>query len=225
MILILIGDALFDLIFGNVSPAGKLPVTIYDISLMKTRPTIMDMNLRNNGGITYRYYQGTPLYEFGYGLTYTNFTYQWRNNTLSKQTIKTAKMAQYYYNRDYYADTVLFEVTVTNVGNMNSDCVVLGFVASDHSDAPLNKKLFDFQRVFVKVGQSVNVTLSVSPESISLTNKLGQERIVDGKYKIMIGETGANNNMVYGELEMVGKPHILFDLQKIKHRQDEKPKY
>ena len=218
------GDALYDIIFGNVSPAGKLPVTIYDVSLIKNRPTIEDMNLRDNGGITYRYYQGTPLYWFGHGLSYTNFTYKWMNETLkstSKQSISTYEMAKHYKNAQYFASVVSFYVSVTNIGEMGSDCVVLGFVSSDHSDAPINKKLFDFQRVFVNAGQSVNVTLSVSPESISLTDINGHERIVPGKYKIMIGESG-NDNFVTGELEMVGNEETLFDLRKVKHRWDKK---
>ena len=225
------GDALYDIIVGNVSPAGKLPVTIYDVSLIKNRPTIGDMNLRNNGGITYRYYQGTPLYWFGYGLSYTNFTYKWMNQTLNnkhsksyKQRISTYEMVKHYKNQEYFAAEVSFYVTVTNVGQMASDCVVLGFVASNHTDAPMNKKLFDFQRVFVNPGQSVNVTLSVSPESISLTDISGHERIVEGKYKIMIGESG-NDNYVTGELEIVGKEQTLFDLRKVKQRWEKKHNY
>ena len=223
------GDALYDIIFGNVSPAGKLPVTIYDVSLIKNRPTIADMNLRDNGGITYRYYQGTPLYWFGYGLSYTNFTYKWMNQTLNfdsdsklyKQTISTYDMAKHYYNQEYFASGVSFYVSVTNIGEMASDCVVLGFLSSNHSDAPINKKLFDFQRVFINPGQTVNVTLSVSPESISLTDIHGHERILQGKYKIMIGESG-NDNYVIGELEMIGKDQTLFDLRKVKQRWQKK---
>ena len=212
--------ALYDIIFGNVSPGGKLAATIYDVSLIKSRPSIGDMNLRNNGGITYRYYTGNPLFEFGYGLSYTNFTYKWLNYDVGGggwdyyTKIETGEIAGYYYEKKYFASAVSFDVTVTNIGKMASDCVVLGFVASNHTDAPINKKLFDFQRVFVNPGQSVNVTLSVSPESISLTNKYGRERIVPGKYKIMIGESG-NDNYVVGHLELVGKEHTLFDLKKV----------
>ena len=59
-------------------------LTIYPQSMAETR-NIMDMNLRDNGGITYRYYTGTSVYEFGYGLSYTNFTYIYYsdNETLS----------------------------------------------------------------------------------------------------------------------------------------------
>ena len=86
---------------------------------------------------------------------------------------------------------------------------MLGFVTSNHSDAPINPKLFDFQRVFINPGQSVNVSLSVSPESISLTDKLGGERILPGKYKIMIGEFNDNYNYVTDTLTITGKQQWL----------------
>ena len=73
------GAAIVNILFGKVSPAGKLPITIYDKSFLTSPPSIMDMNLRNNGGITYRYYTGTPVYSFGYGLSDTNFTYKYYN--------------------------------------------------------------------------------------------------------------------------------------------------
>lgn len=59
-------------------------------------------------------------------------------------------------------EMLAYTIQITNVGMMDSDCTVLGFIQSDHSDAPLNK-LFDFDRVFVKQGQSVNATLTMSP--------------------------------------------------------------
>ena len=212
------GLAIFDIIFGNISPAGKLPVTIYDQSLLKNRPSIMDMSLRNNGGITYRYYQGTPVYPFGFGLSYTNFTYQWfdseddgsvRNYNSNSKKITSDDMIKSYKNNKYFASAVSFVVNVTNIGKMASDCVVLGFVASNHTDAPTNPKLFDFQRVFVNPGQSLNVSLSVSPESITLTDKFGRERISPGKYKIMIGEFNNNYNHVIGALQITGKRQLL----------------
>merc|ERR1712157_294018 len=86
------------------------------------------------------------------------------------------------------SDATSFVVEVTNDGTRNSDCVVLGFVTSENDDdAPLIK-LFDFQRVYVEKGASVNVTLSITPESISITNKYGNERIVPGEYSLFVGD-------------------------------------
>jgi hypothetical protein len=68
--------AIFSAIFGEFSPAGRLPVTVYNTDL-ESRRSIRDMNLRANGGITYMFYRGVPLWEFGEGLTYTTFRTTW----------------------------------------------------------------------------------------------------------------------------------------------------
>merc|ERR1719320_1932738 len=101
---------------------------------------------------------------------------------------------------------------------MDSDCVVLGFVSGDDDDSP-KLKLFDFERVFVSAGEAVNVTLSVSPESISLVNEKGVERIVPGGYRVMLGDyqsREAGGRFVETRLELVGEEEVLFDLERIK---------
>ena len=81
---------------------------------------------------------------------------------------------------------------------------MLGFVTGENDpDAPLNK-LFDFQRVYVGVGQSINVTLSITPEAISITNKYGNARIVPGKYNLYLGDY-QNNNYVHHKVKIIGK--------------------
>ena len=214
------GGAIANILFGLVSPAEKLIYTIYDKSFLTSRPSIMDMNLRDNGGITYRYYTGTPVYPFGYGLSYTNFTYKYYNSSSDlTRTVNTKLLADFYRNGYYFYKTeaTSFVVEVTNTGNMASDCVVLGFVTSENDpDAPLIK-LFDFQRTFVDIGQSVNVTLSITPESISITNKYGNERIVPGKYNLYIGDY-QNNNFIKTHLILRGEEESIFNLQKIKRK-------
>ena len=222
------GVAIRNIIFGDAMPAGKLPVTIYDGSFMKSRPSIMDMSLRNNGGITYRYYTGDALYSFGYGLYYTNFTYKYYNsssfdNEYGERVIDSKILADFYRNGYYFykSDAASFIVEVTNVGNVGSDCVVLGFVTSENDpDAPLIK-LFDFQRVYVDKGQKVNVTLSITPESISVTNRYGNERIVPGKYNLYLGDY-QNDNYVHHKVKLIGNQESIFDLQKVKQKYQNK---
>ena len=78
-------------------------------------------------------------------------------------------------------------------------------------------KLFDFERVFVEKGKSVNVSLSVSPESISLTNERGIERIVPGNYTIYLGDYQTHQKepkkaeFVETQLELVGEEEVIFD--------------
>ena len=64
------GNAIADVIFGNYNPAGRLPVTFY--KSVSDLPPFEDYNMKER---TYRYFSGTPLYEFGYGLSYTTFQY------------------------------------------------------------------------------------------------------------------------------------------------------
>eukprot|EP01084_Bolivina_argentea_P233605 393420_1 len=126
-------------------------------------------------------------------------------------------MANFYRNGYYFykSEATSFTVQVTNIGNVKSDCVILGFVTSQNDpDAPL-KKLFDFERVFVDIGKSVNVTLSVSPESISIVNKNGNERIVPGIYNLHIGDY-ENNNFITTHLIMNGQEESIFNLKQIK---------
>eukprot|EP00484_Ammonia_sp_Unknown_P005082 CAMPEP_0197074090 /NCGR_PEP_ID=MMETSP1384-20130603/210934_1 /TAXON_ID=29189 /ORGANISM="Ammonia sp." /LENGTH=946 /DNA_ID=CAMNT_0042512931 /DNA_START=16 /DNA_END=2857 /DNA_ORIENTATION=- len=206
------GVAIRNVIYGDTAPAGKLPVTIYDASFMQSRPSIMDMSLRNNGGITYRYYTGTPLYPFGFGLYYTNFTYKYYNASSSsseiggERVVETKTLADFYRNGYYFyrSSAASFVVQVTNIGARASDCVVLGFVTSENDpDAPLIK-LFDFQRVYVEKGESVNVTLSITPEAISVTNQQGNERIVPGRYNLLMGDY-QNDNYVHVKMKLVGE--------------------
>eukprot|EP01084_Bolivina_argentea_P115437 205275_1 len=172
------------------------------------------MSLSSNGGITYRYYKGEPVYPFGYGLAYTTFEYKYFNNSDSSNRINTKYLYDCYINKDYkcYHDTTSFIVQVTNIGNMDSDCVVLGFVTYDNNSP--NIKLFDFQRVFVLKGESINVTLSISPQSISIVNTNGVEYIMPNKYNIYLGDYQTNKNYVKTEIQLIGDKQLLFDPSK-----------
>ena len=209
------GDALISILYGDYSPAGKLPYTLYNMSLVNNRD-ITDMSLSNNGGITYRYYEDEPVYPFGFGLSYTTFSYKYFNTTMNNNIIKTDKLADYYRNGKYFQsdDDTQFIVQVTNTGKMNSDCVVLGFMTYQNANATSPKiKLFDFQRVYVEIGQSVNVTLQVSAETISYTNEDGIEKILPGNYDLFMGDY-ANNNYVNTKIKLVGEPQLIFELNK-----------
>ena len=209
------GDAIISILYGDVSPSGKLPITLYNVSLANNR-NITDMSLSNNGGITYRYYQGIPVYPFGFGLSYTTFTYKYYNT--SNDVIETKRLADYYRNGKYFEsdEQTQYIVQVTNTGKMNSDCVVLGLMTYSNANATSPKiKLFDFQRVYVEIGQSVNVTLSISAETISYVTENGIEQILPGYYTLFMGDY-INNNYVETRIKLVGDPQIIFDLNKYK---------
>eukprot|EP01084_Bolivina_argentea_P148527 259646_1 len=179
------GDAIISILFGDVSPSGKMPVTVYSNELVQDR-NITDMSLTNNYGITYKYYQKEPVYKFGYGLYYTTFNYTYYNDSEDK----ILKLAD--------NDSVAYKVGVTNTGNMNSSCVVLGFIYSEYDDGP-RIQLFDFEKVFVEIGTTVNVTLTISAKSVVFGNREIQESCL---YSMYLGDY-MNNNFLKANLKAI----------------------
>jgi beta-D-xylosidase 4 len=67
-------EAIMQILLGQASPSGLLPVTIYDADVIDRRP-ITNLDLRGSGGVTYKYFDGTPLWSFGFGLSYASFDF------------------------------------------------------------------------------------------------------------------------------------------------------
>lgn len=130
------GAALADVLLGKVNPSGKLPVTFYKSE--EDLPSFEDYSMANR---TYRYFKGEPLYPFGYGLSYTSF--------------EMGEVEQ--------ADEYSASVTVTNTGWYDGMCTVLLYLRS--ADRPeLNKQLAGFQKIFLKKGETKEVTVEICPE-------------------------------------------------------------
>lgn len=97
------GNAVADVLFGDYNPAGRLPVTYY--KSVDQLPAFENYDME---GRTYRYFKGEPLYQFGYGLSYTTFKYT---------DLKLAKKAK-------IGDAVTVKVKVTNTGKRAGEKVV-----------------------------------------------------------------------------------------------------
>jgi len=210
------GDAIARILAGDVSPSGRLPVTVYPANFITARD-IWDMNLRDKGGITYRYYTGQPLFEFGFGLSYTTFSYV----ISSEESFKMVTVGSMVDAHSSYYETMgkmpnapaIYTVVVTNTGKVESDNVVLGFLTNPPGpNAPL-KELFGYTRVHLKPGEKTTVQFPVPPQVLSLVDKYGNEEIHPGVYTISIGDS---LQTVEAKLKVVGEPRTIFSLQAIR---------
>ena len=161
------GTALADVLFGDYNPAGRLPVTFYknDSDL----PSFDDYSMNNR---TYRYFTGTPLYGFGYGLSYSAFKYDMLSIPASLQSGKKN----------------IVSVKVTNTGKMDGDEVTELYIT--HLGAKIKvpvRALKGFERNFIKAGQSKIVKFELGPDALKVIDDAGKAQVVKGKISVSVG--------------------------------------
>ena len=170
------GAAVSKALFGDISPAGRCPVTWYksDSELC----SIKDYNIIRTKS-TYLYYDGEPLFPFGHGLSYTAFRYG---------SLKTDKAL---YERD---ETVRVSLDVENVGMRDSDEVVQLYVTAPNMQRPLPKKqLRAFSRVHIPAGECVPVTLEFEVNDLALWDINTQSgEVYGGIYEIRVGASSGD---------------------------------
>lgn len=164
------GNAVADVVFGKTSPSGRLPLT-FPKSLDQL-PPYENYSMK---GRTYRFMQQEPMYPFGYGLSYTKFSYS---------NIKTSAAAVSMKKKE----AVDVEAKVTNTGTVESEEVVQLYLTDLESSvsAPLFS-LKGIKHVKLKPGESVTVKFTVTPEMMMLINEKGESVLEPGKYKIALG--------------------------------------
>ncbi len=169
------GAAVAETLSGKNNPAGRLPVTFYkDVSQL---PAFEDYAMK---GRTYRYFEGTPLFPFGYGLSYTSFAYS--DLTAPSDAVAAGSPAA-------------FEVTVTNSGKRAGDEVAQLYLKfPDKAGAPL-RALRGFKRVHLEAGASQKVRFDLQPRDLSMVTEAGDPVIAEGQYTVTVGggqpDTGA----------------------------------
>ena len=169
------GNAVADVLFGNADPAGRLPVTFYKAS--EKLPAFDDYRM---DGRTYRYFKGEPLYPFGYGLSYTKFTYA------------DLKLDHDKIGKD---DKLHVTVKVHNAGKRAGDEVVqlyLRGVGTPHERS--NKDLRGIQRITLQPGQTRDVSFDVSPATDLryYDTKKAAYAVDAGRYEVQIGASSAD---------------------------------
>jgi beta-glucosidase len=161
------GIALARLLFGEFSPAGRLPVTFY-----KSINDIPDFKDYRMAGKTYRYFKGEPLYGFGYGLSYTTFKY----DSLT------------FLSRPRTGDSLAIAVRVTNTGPLESDEVVQIYLASEDAGVPVPiRSLVAFKRVHLMRNQSQVLTFKLRPEAFSIVDETMSRVIKPGNFHLSAG--------------------------------------
>ena len=161
------GTAIAQTLSGKNNPAGRLSVTFY--TGIEQLPPFEDYAMK---GRTYRYFDGKPLYPFGYGLSYTTFSY--RDLRLLKKTINAG-------------DPLAAEVTVANTGKREGDEVVQLYLSFPNvPGAPLHA-LRGFKRVHLKPGESQKMRFELKDRDLSMVSDADEPIIAEGKYSLSIG--------------------------------------
>jgi beta-glucosidase len=162
------GNALANIIFGKVSPAGRLPITFYQS--LNGVPDYSDYNMK---GRTYRYFNGKAQYPFGFGLSYTSFDYSWQQRPQSVNSL---------------TDTLTFSLQIENTGSMDGDEVVQAYIQYPNIERMPVKELKAFKRVSVPKGSTQAVQLKIPVQELQKWDlKESKWKLYTGNYNLLIG--------------------------------------
>ncbi len=162
------GRAVADVLFGDVAPSGKLPLTFP--KSVEQLPPFEDYDMT---GRTYRYATQEPLFPFGFGLSYTRFTYS--DLKLDRTTIRAGESLSLHY-------------TLTNSGAVEAEEVAQVYLTDLQASTvvPLHS-LIGFQRVHLKSGERTVLTFTITPEMMKLVNDAGDRVLEPGEFRVTVG--------------------------------------
>jgi beta-glucosidase len=170
------GRAIAETLMGVNNPGGRLPVTVYHS--LADLPKFSDYSMKNR---TYRYFSGKPLYEFGYGLSYTKFSY-------SGLRLSTASLTA--------GQSMTAEVEVRNSGHRGGEEVAqLYLVPPSAANGGLSPKLQleGFQRIYLKPGEKRKLTFALTPRELSEVDSQGVRSVQAGAYSLSVGGSQPND--------------------------------
>ncbi|KAG7020204.1 putative beta-D-xylosidase 7, partial [Cucurbita argyrosperma subsp. argyrosperma] len=201
------GTAIAEIIFGDHNPGGRLPVTWYPQNFIMVPMTDMRMRADSSSGYpgrTYRFYTGPKVYEFGYGLSYSNFLYKFTSVSENKLYLSHPTATQPAKNSDSVRYTLVSKldkkfceskamnvtIGVRNEGEMAGKHSVLLFVKPKKpvNGSPL-KQLVGFKKVEINAGDRSEVEFLLNPcEHASKANEEGLMVIDEGSYSLVVGD-------------------------------------
>ncbi|MBZ5671627.1 MAG: glycoside hydrolase family 3 C-terminal domain-containing protein [Acidobacteriia bacterium] len=161
------GTAIAETLLGINNPAGRLPVTFY--ASLDQLPPFDDYSMRNR---TYRYFQGKPLYGFGYGLSYSTFEY--RNLKLLSPQLKAG-------------DDLTVDVDVRNTSGIAGDEVAELYLEFPPTPGAPARALRGFERLHLAPGETHRVTFTLKARDLSLVNDKGEHVVAPGEYNVFAG--------------------------------------
>jgi len=159
------GKTVADILFGKVSPSGKLPLTFYHNDQLKDMPEFTDYSMK---GRTYRYFEHEPLYPFGYGLTYGDVC------------VEAAKAQD-------AGDEIIVSAKLRNAGSMDTQDVVQVYIQNEGSEnAPRNPRLCGFARVCCPAGETIETEIVIDKRRLLVVNGQG-ECVSEGSPVLYVG--------------------------------------
>jgi beta-glucosidase len=161
------GQAIANVLSGKTNPAGRLPLTFY--ASVDDLPPFDDYAMK---GRTYRYFQGTPVYPFGYGLSYTTFSY-------GKVTAVPVGGAA--------ENGLKVTAEIANTGTRDGDEVAQLYLTPPAFEGAPRLALRGFQRLTLKAGERKTVSFVLSPRDLSFVTADGKRQILPGSYRVDVG--------------------------------------
>ena len=161
------GTAIAETLAGDNNPSGRLPVTFY--KSVSQLPLFTDYSMKNR---TYRYFTGTPLYPFGYGLSYSTFSFT--HLRLSAASIQAGAGLK-------------VDADVTNTSKRDGSEVAELYLSFPKSTYAPIRALRGFTRVDIPAGQTRHLHFTLTPRDLSEVNQSGARVLVPGTYRVSIG--------------------------------------
>ncbi|WP_448698306.1 xylan 1,4-beta-xylosidase [Mucilaginibacter sp. AW1-3] len=170
------GQAIADVLFGDLNPAGHLPVTFY-----KNVQQLPDFNDYKMNGRTYRYMNSAPLFPFGFGLSYTTFN------------ISDAKLSKAVITRN---ESVQMTVPIANTGNRDGVEVLQVYVRKLNDTSGLNKTLRAFKRLAIATGKTELASMAIPVKSFEFYDpSTGKVQVAPGEYELLYGSSSADKDL------------------------------